>query len=612
MVKTKTDRYIYRKPNINFEFLIKELPWTPKQQNCIKLLQDRYTKCALIQGPAGSSKAQPLYSKILTPNGETTMGELKIGDKIFDRMGNPTEVIGIFPQGKKKIYKISFSDQTSTECCEDHLWLTWDYKERNYRTKKEPSVKSLKEIKNSLYARNGSHLNHKIPICSPLSFNKQDLPIDPYILGILLGDGGLKYQIMISSKDSFILSELEQKTGCELHFVSSSNCDYRITYPNVNNNPLKDELIKLKCNVGSLDKFIPNIYLYSSIEDRISLLRGLMDTDGTISYGKRKTATYESFSSSSKQLANGVKFLIQSLGGTATISEHDTYYYNSEGEKIEGKLNYNVNICMNPNINPFLLPRKANKYIPKTKYTPRRYITNVEEIGEEECQCILVNNPEHLYLTNDCIVTHNTIVAIYCGLQLLSQKKISDITYVRSVVESGSTKLGYLPGDINDKFEIYMTPLKDKLEELIPENIIKSLQKGHHIQALPVNYMRGLHFSGRLIIVDEASNMTKSELTTIITRIGEYSRVWFLGDPDQSDLTNGHKQDFNDFCKIFSDKESERNGIKTFNFEIEDIVRSEFCKFVVKKLQSVKTFIYKEKFKNKPVLITEEWQPTIS
>jgi hypothetical protein len=597
--------YVYRKPNVSFDFNIGELPWTRKQQNLIQILQNKKTKCALIKGPAGTSKAQPLYSEILTPTGKTTMGELKVGDFVLDRNGTPTKVLGIFPQGEKKIYRVHFSDNTSTECCDDHLWLTWDYKERNYKTNKLPSVKSLNEIKNSLYSRNGSHLNHKIPICDPLHFEKRDLPIDPYVMGVLLGDGGLKYNPIISSCDPFILNEIETRLeGSKLVYVNGSNCDYRITYPNRFDNPLKNILKNINCNVSSLDKHIPEDYLYSSIEDRISILRGLMDSDGSISLNDKGTSTFEYYSTSSKTLSENVRFLVQSLGGTATISERETYYYDSDGIKIDCNLSYAVNICMNPEINPFLLPRKSNMYIPKTKYPPRRYITNVEEIGNEDCQCILVDNAEHLYLTNDCIVTHNTILAIYAGLQLLREKKISDITYVRSAVESGSSKLGFLPGDINDKFSVYATPLQDKLEELLPPQVIKMLNEGQHVKAMPINYMRGLSFSGRLIILDESQNFTTDELVTAVTRLGEHSRIWVLGDPNQSDLTGKSKNDFVQFCNKLNDEECRDNGIESFDFDVDDIVRSEFCKFVVKKLEVYEHAV--DYFKSP----SSEWSPS--
>ena len=180
--------------------------------------------------------------------------------------------------------------------------------------------------------------------------------------------------------------------------------------------------------------------------------------------------------------------------------------------------------------------------------------------------------------------TAKSLLSVYCGLQLLKSHKISDLSYVRSVVESSPNRLGFLPGDLEDKFDVYTTPLYEKLEELVSVGVIKGLKEDNRFQAIPINYMRGLNFSGRLMLLDEAQNFHYNELVTAITRIGEYSRIWILGDPYQSDLTNGHREDFVKFYDNLDDEECVENGIRTFEFSEEDIVRSEFCKFVVKKL----------------------------
>ncbi len=199
----------------------------------------------------------------------------------------------------------------------------------------------------------------------------------------------------------------------------------------------------------------------------------------------------------------------------------------------------------------------------------------IQLLQHRNTKCALIQGPAGV---------SKSILAIYCGLQLIKQKKISDLTYIRSAVESSSSKLGFLPGDINDKFQVYATPLEDKLDELLTPGITKALKENKHIQAMPINYMRGLNFSGRLIIIDEGQNFHFDELVTTITRIGDHSRIWILGDPLQSDLHNSLKLDFTTFCGKFQDAESEENGIFNFHFGIEDIVRSDFCKFVVKKL----------------------------
>ena len=204
-------------------------------------------------------------------------------------------------------------------------------------------------------------------------------------------------------------------------------------------------------------------------------------------------------------------------------------------------------------------------------------------------------------LIRGCAGTAKTIITVYAGLQLLKQGKISDITYVRSAVESGSAKIGFLPGDITEKFAVYETPLIDKLDELLEGGIVKALKDNNHIQALPINYMRGLNFSGRLVIMDEAQNFTYDELVTAITRMGEYSKLWIIGDPKQSDLKNGNKEDFINFCDKLSDSDCENNGIHSFEFGVEDILRSKFCKFVVEKLQMYENL--------EPKKITSNWTP---
>ena len=198
----------------------------------------------------------------------------------------------------------------------------------------------------------------------------------------------------------------------------------------------------------------------------------------------------------------------------------------------------------------------------------------IQLLQAKKTKCALIRGPAG---------TSKTILAIYSGLQLLKTKKISDITYVRSAVESASNKLGYLPGDIDDKFSVYATPLQDKLEELLHPQVIRTLNENDHLQALPINFMRGLNFSGRLVILDESQNFNEDELVTAVTRMGEHSRIWILGDPNQSDLRNGTRRDFVTFCEKLSDQESRDNGVFTFDFGVEDIIRSEFCKFIVKK-----------------------------
>jgi phosphate starvation-inducible PhoH-like protein len=175
--------------------------------------------------------------------------------------------------------------------------------------------------------------------------------------------------------------------------------------------------------------------------------------------------------------------------------------------------------------------------------------------------------------------TSKTILAMYLGLQLLNSKKVSDIVLVRSAVESADSKLGYLPGDLMEKFGVYLTPFNEKFNELLDEQEIKRLEKDNRIAVCPINFARGLHFAVKFICCDESQNLTLRELQTLFTRLGEFSKMIICGDPDQSDLGNG-KSGFNAVYNGFNNEEAYKHGIVCVELLEEDIVRSEICKYV--------------------------------
>lgn len=179
--------------------------------------------------------------------------------------------------------------------------------------------------------------------------------------------------------------------------------------------------------------------------------------------------------------------------------------------------------------------------------------------------------------------TSKTYMAVYAALQLLNERRMSDIIYIRSAVESSDSKLGFLPGEADEKMAPYLAPLIDKLMELLPTGEIEGLKKDERISSVPVGFLRGLNWNAKVIITDEAQNMTVKELFTLITRTGEFSKVFLLGDPDQSDI-NG-KSGFLKMMSHFDDDESRANGIHVFKFTEDDIVRSALVKFIIKKVK---------------------------
>jgi phosphate starvation-inducible PhoH-like protein len=182
--------------------------------------------------------------------------------------------------------------------------------------------------------------------------------------------------------------------------------------------------------------------------------------------------------------------------------------------------------------------------------------------------------------------TSKTILAMYCGLTLLNKRRVSDLVLVRSAVESSDSKLGFLPGDIMEKFNVYLTPFHDKFSELLSKPNIDRLQKDNRLTICPINFARGLHFSAKFVCADEVQNFSTKELQTIMSRIGEFSKVFLCGDPEQSDLPQG-KSGFSKVYDLFNNEESRENGIICMELTEADIVRSELCRFITHKFKEL-------------------------
>lgn len=586
--------YVHQRDKLDWDLSIRERnDLTEKQKALIELILDKHTKVVFISGPAGTSKAQPFDAEIVTPSGIKQMGTIKPGDEIFAIDGKPCKVLSIHPQGVKDIYRVTFSDGTHTECCLDHLWFTQTNDDRYARARvkgakrgtripfpREGSVKTLSEIINTLYVGN-DRPNHYIPLTQPLQIAPSPHVIPPYLMGALLGDGCFRKtgSVGFTTTDPEILARLQKEMPSSSRIKQiTDSIDYEIqrNHPTEKNGVLESTKTMGLYGLYSYQKHIPTTYLFDSLENRIELLRGLMDTDGTTS------EAYTSYSTTSPDLARDIRFLISSLGGTCSLSTYPTQFP-YKGEIHKGKNIHVISIVLPPHINPFYLPRKRNRYRPNTKYLPSRSIVFVEPVGKKEAQCILIDHPSHLYLTSNCIVTHNTWLAVYCGLLLLQQRRVSHITFVRTIAESASKSLGYLPGELEDKIGPYLKPMMDKLEELLPSGDIKRLMAEDRIHGLPVNHLRGASLNAQYIVLEESQNWTSKELTTALTRIGQYSKCVVIGDPMQADI-NGASA-FQPFYDLFNEPSSQEQGIHCLSFTKDDIVRSGILRHLIDRIE---------------------------
>lgn len=333
-------------------------------------------------------KGQRLSAPILTPKGWVAMGSLKVGDVIIGSNGQPTNVIGVFPLGRRSVYRITMKDGSSVDCTDDHLWKV--YSSGGVCTK----VLTTKEL-----------IGHKtfkyLPVLSqPVQFAGIFEPvIDPYVLGLLLGDGSFTqhHSTTFTSNDQELVNALTKlkPEHWEIKEVAAQPQNPRT--PNYRVNGSSKDLRALKLfGHRSWEKFIPEDYLYGSPEQRLSLIQGLLDTDGWVQKGAAKLST------TSERIATDVKNLVGSLGGVAFINTRKKKRIPNE------KTEYIVTVRLPKGMNPFRLERKMKKYNKNQYRKLWRSISKIEIVDEDEMQCIKVSAEDQLYVTSDYIVTHNT------------------------------------------------------------------------------------------------------------------------------------------------------------------------------------------------------------
>lgn len=405
----------FRKSDIdvsNDDFSFMKLQPYPYQKKAVRFF-DICDGVAILGDSPGVGKSLEINEMIATSDGWVKMKDLKIGQMVFHHDGNAYPITGIFPQGKIDSYKITFNDDFYIECSLDHLWMVRDMNRRKRKT--GWVVKSLKEmIDMGLYYKytNDRKLSNRqpclkweIPIVQPIQYSEKKYIIHPYILGALIGDGcmtGKSVVISVSDIQTEIIEKISNLIPETLHTRVNRHPDcpqYYIAQKKHTNKPniFKEEIDKMGLNVKSHEKFIPKSYLIGSQTQRIELLRGLMDTDGS---ARNNRINYHT---SSEQLAKDVSELVQSLGGQSIIKHYKREHQNKSSE---WRVTIRLNIC------PFNLKEKQKHWWPAKRNYASRYIKSVEYVGKKEHQCISVNSPDNTFVTKNYIVTHNTLSAI--------------------------------------------------------------------------------------------------------------------------------------------------------------------------------------------------------
>jgi len=365
----------------------------------------RLKKLYLRSAATGVGKCVPNYTIIPTPTGDKKVSEIRVNDYLFDRTGKPTKVLGVYPQkDKKEIYEIYLSDGRKAECCEEHLWTIL------YGKRKTKKTLELKEVYNECLQKGYQYTNRQyrfyLPLNDAVIYPERNFICPPYVLGAFLGDGHLvenlnNHILLFSSTDEEIVNNIEKELQVFKIKRGGNNYNwiFRKEKDNKNSGLWTKELFKdypELINTNSHTKFIPKDYLTSSFSQRIDLLNGLLDTDGSVD----KTGRRITYVSVSKQLIEDVKILCRSLG--ILVSD------------------YKINNAFGIQIRPtkeirnllFRLSRKKERILNNTtNYRANNNVGIIKIVPTGkfvDMTCFYVDNEEHLFLMNDYIVTHNT------------------------------------------------------------------------------------------------------------------------------------------------------------------------------------------------------------
>lgn len=464
----------------------------------------RKGKMYIYSAPSGGGKALPNNTIIPLYNGEfKSVGDIKPGDILIDRLGKPTKVLQIFPQGKKEVYKITFKSGREALCNDEHLW---SYRKETQRKDSPLKTSTLREIINegvkNNYKNTDGGFNYLVPINLPVQYKERSYKISPYVFGLILGGGSFRQQ---PSNKSFQFSSQDKELVDSIAFdldantMKSSDKNYTWYFSKNGKNIYVEDILNIYpelINAYSQDKFIPQEYLFGSEQQRWDLLAGLMDTDGSIDNKGRC-----SFSTISKKLADNIVFLCQTLGVRTTIRE------DRRSDKYTTGVCYDITIQSRPldKLKMFKLSRKYN--IAKTYLeTHKRFenneydaIVDIQCLNYEiEMTCFLVDNKEHLFLMNDFIVTHNTrtMVGNACSIafpriengKIVQREVLEPVLFIATEMNADEIQtliLSWISG-VNEEKLLLNQLTEDEMKLInIAINIMEKYEKNFIIESVP-------------------------------------------------------------------------------------------------------------------------------
>lgn len=356
----------------------------------------------------GIGKALRCSETVDTPDGPRLWGDIHAGDLLWGPDGEPTRVVAIPYRGRRQQYRVTFDDGSRVDCSGEHLWNVRGRQHRRKGLDGYETVTTEEILARGVKRSNGKAMARQweIPRQAPIKYPHRDLPIDPYVLGLFLGDGGRRSG-RITTPDEEIINRV-RALGYECRCAPKQGTDaVSLTVYGVR--PRLRDLGLLSCY--SYEKFIPEQYKFASVEQRAELFRALVDTDGEVC--KHGTLL---FSTTSPRLRDDFVWLARSLGGKAQVSPavKKPFYYGKDGEKVQCRDCYRVTATMPRGFKVGYVQHKVERIRPtvEDRYLTR-WIDSIEPIGEDECMCVTVDREDGLFLGPNLTVTHNSCITAW-------------------------------------------------------------------------------------------------------------------------------------------------------------------------------------------------------
>jgi hypothetical protein len=362
----------------------------------------------------GIGKAECVDNFIDTPSGRKRFGDLKVGDHVFGPDGRPTQIVAIPYRGVRPCYRVKFDDRTYVDVAQEHLWSVQGRGERRKKSNGYRVLETQEILSAGLRSKRGVSAPRQwaIPRHGPVEYPWADLPVHPYLMGLLLGGGkfgeGDEVHLVVKSDD--VLDRLIDVAPEEVWQVKRYSSCVKVTLRH-------KELIKAAGFTDGVDRSIPDDYKYSSVQQREELFRGLFDADAEVT-NAGSVVYFPWFD----KLADEVSWLVRSLGGKASKLCPDRKVDETE-ETISVRYCRRILIALPEGFRYGYDAKRTDrvKQVKLDRYRTR-WIDSIEPLGEKETMCITVDRKDGLYLTSDFIVTHNSCITAFLAIWIMATR----------------------------------------------------------------------------------------------------------------------------------------------------------------------------------------------